>query len=90
MASWAKDLPNVGVSLDELGDATVAHGKAAADLLTIDDIDPDLAWVEREIRKCEDGPRSVHQDTPEMARLRNDRLARLKAMRARLLGEEPS
>lgn len=49
--------------------------------------DEDLAWVDREIARCEEGPRSIHQDTPEMALLRNERLERLKKMRKRLMGE---
>jgi hypothetical protein len=50
--------------------------------------DEDLAWVDREIRRCEDGPRSIHQDTPEMAELRNERLERLRRIRARLVEGE--
>lgn len=53
---------------------------------TLDDIDPDLEWVEREIRKCEDGPRQSAFDTPNLNRLRNERLDQLKKFRQKLLG----
>jgi len=54
---------------------------------TLDDIDPDLAWVEREIIRCENGP-ILAPHTPENMAARNERLARLKAIRSKLLGEE--
>jgi hypothetical protein len=58
-------------------------------LLEPDEVDEDLAWVEREIRKCEDGPRFSTFDNPEMNRIRNERLERLRKMRSKLLGEGP-
>lgn len=74
--------------LDNLAEATRQHGRAVADLPS--EIDEDLAWVDREIRKCEDGPRLMSFDTPNLNQARNERLHRLKRMRARLLGEEPA
>lgn len=59
-----------------------------AEQLTVHDIDPDLEWLEREIRKCEDGPRMAAFDNPEMNRIRNQRRLRLLALRSKLLGEE--
>jgi hypothetical protein len=71
----------VGVALDEQAQRETAKFR--------DTIDPDLEWVEKEIRRCEDGPRRA-PDTPAIMRIRNERLTRLNALRARLLGEEPS
>lgn len=54
----------------------------------VKELDEDLAWVEREIAKCEDGPRLAPR-TPENMKAMVDRLERLYAMRKRLIGEEP-
>lgn len=59
-----------------------------AEQLTVNDIDPDVAWLDREIRRCEDGPRMAAFDNPEMNLIRNERLIRLRALRSKLLGEE--
>lgn len=55
---------------------------------TLEDIDPDIAWLDREIQRCEDGPRRVEFDNPDMNLIRNERLMRLRALRSKLLGEE--
>lgn len=49
--------------------------------------DEDLAWVDREIARCEDGPRRA-SDSPEIMRLRNEQLERLRKIRARLVEGE--
>jgi hypothetical protein len=49
--------------------------------------DEDLAWIDREIARCEDGPRRA-SDSPEMMRLRNEQLERLRKIRARLVEGE--
>jgi hypothetical protein len=78
-----------GIALDELAEATRRHGRAVADLPPDDpEVDEDLAWVDHEIWKCEEGPRLPAFDTPAMNKARNERLVRLRHMRARLLGEE--
>jgi hypothetical protein len=49
--------------------------------------DEDLAWVDREIRRCEDGPK-LAPHTPEIMAERNERLERLRKIRARLVEGE--
>lgn len=52
-----------------------------------EDPDEDLAWVDREIAKCEDGPRLAPR-TPENMAAANERLERLRKIRARLVEGE--
>jgi hypothetical protein len=49
--------------------------------------DEDLAWIDREIAKCEDGPRLAPR-SPENMAANSERLERLRAMRARLVEGE--
>jgi hypothetical protein len=48
--------------------------------------DEDLAWVEEQIRRCEDNAGSPFSES-EMEQARREHLDRLRRMRARLLGE---
>jgi hypothetical protein len=49
-----------------------------------EDVDEDLAWVEREIAKAEAGPK-LAPPTPEIMSARNERLERLRKLRAKLV-----
>lgn len=53
----------------------------------VKELDEDLAWVEREIARCEDGPRLAPR-TPENMKARAERLERLYAMRKRLMRDD--
>lgn len=67
--------------LQNLADQTRLHARAAADL----PIDPDLEWVDRQIREVEDQPHNpfMERDPSAMER-RNEYLRRLRAIRQRL------
>lgn len=53
------------------------------------ELDPDLAWVDEEIRKCQEGSPSFWNQPdlqPDMAAMRKARLERLQGIRRRMVG----
>jgi hypothetical protein len=71
--------------------AVVVLGLAAFSVYLIEreteEEDEDLAWVDREIYRIENGPRSLASESEDMRRERREALERLYAVRRRLVGE---